>query len=184
MDQFSGKIWSWYIFKKFDHQSVLEVKYFHCFIFWGCDEYIVRKLDHRTDKVLMLRFHRKEVISCWLKLDWGLVKVVLAALTARWRTVLVVIAVRASRAHILIQLCILYIHWASLLSIAAPAAWVPRRLLRLLGGLLLRYCLRRLTPIPSILQKRLILILSGSLTCAPCTDSFHHLAHIFIEIVN
>ena len=58
----------------------------------------------------MLRFHGEEVISGRLELDRGLIEVVLAALAARRRTVLVVIAVRATRAHILIQLCILHIH--------------------------------------------------------------------------
>ena len=92
-------------------QSILEVKNFHCLIFRCRDQNIVPELNHRTDKVLMLRLHREEIISRRGQVGHGTLQVLLAALAARVSsttlTFLVIVAVGATRAYILIQLSIL-----------------------------------------------------------------------------
>ena len=91
----------------------MEVKNFHCFVLGRCNENVVSKLHHRTDKVLMLRLHRKEVVSGRCRRYKRLFQdILLAALTTLRVTlaplrILVIIAFGGARADVLIEFSIL-----------------------------------------------------------------------------
>lgn len=101
-----------------DAWSILKVKHLHCFVFGGCDQDVVAKLNHRAHEILVLCVHWEEVI-CWrLELTNRFFQFIRA--TARTTTFtlgllfLIIVGFRASRAHVSIQiigLFLLFFYW-------------------------------------------------------------------------